>query len=69
MMMAAADRQAMARGQDQLGTQPAATTSQKTTKGRAPTPGMLDPLIRALDRAVARSAQLGSGCSTNAARD
>ena len=68
-MMATADRQAMTLGQDQLGAQPAAITSRKTTMGRAPTPGMLDPLIRALDRAVIRSAQLGSGCSTPAARD
>ncbi len=68
-MMATADRQAMTHGQDQLGAHSAAITSAKTAKGRAPTPGMLDPLVRALDRAVARSAQLGSGRNPDAARD
>lgn len=69
MMMAAADRQAMARGQDGLGPHPSAVTSQKTVASRAPTPGMLDPLVRALDRAVVRSARQGSGDAIPAARD
>lgn len=65
--MATAERQAMTLEQDQLGPQPAAASPRQSPLRPAPTPGMLDPLVRALDRAVMRSAQQNGGVT--AARD
>ncbi|WP_170972008.1 hypothetical protein [Rhodobacter sp. SY28-1] len=67
--MSAAEWQVMAHGQEQLGPQPVVTSPGQTALRPAPAPGMLDPLIRALDHAVVRSAQQGTGCGTPAARD
>ncbi len=58
--MSAPDRQAMGPGQDRPAPRSAAMPDPKTVMAphRA---GTLDPLIRALDRAVVRSAQAGPG--------
>lgn len=58
----------MAPDQDQRGPVSAATSVRDTVTAPA-APVMLDPLIRALDRAVARSAQAGPGCGDTALRD
>lgn len=66
--MAAAERQDLDLGQDQLSPQSAAMSFRDNVE--APhTPETLDPLIRALDRAVVRSAQAGQGGSYAALRD
>ncbi len=58
--MSAAERQAMGPGQDRPAPQTAVMPDPKTAMA-PPGPGTLDPLIRALDRAVVRSAQAGPG--------
>jgi hypothetical protein len=67
--MTAAERQAMALDRDHSGTRTAATDIRDTAAIARPKPGTLDPLIRALDRAVVRSAQAGPDCSTATLRD
>lgn len=64
----AADRQATALDQDQRGLRTAASAYRDAVAASA-APGMLDPLIRALDRAVARCAQAGPGGGGTALRD
>jgi hypothetical protein len=64
----AADRQAMALDQDQRNPRPNAGFPRDTVTAH-PAPGMLDPLIRALDRAVARTAQARVGRSDTGLRD
>lgn len=58
----------MALDQDQSSLQAAAASARDTVAAPV-APGMLDPLIRALDRAVARCAQAGPGCGDAALRD
>ena len=58
----------MALDQDPFGPRAAANDIGDTAI-TPPNPGTLDPLIRALDRAVERSAQTGPGYSTAALRD
>jgi len=64
----AADRQAMAIDQDPRNPRPNAGFARDTVAAH-PAPGMLDPLIRALDRAVARTAQARVGRNDTALRD
>lgn len=66
--MMAADRQAMALDQDLRSPRSSAVFVRDTVAAPA-APDMLDPLIRALDRAVARTAQAGLGRSETALRD
>lgn len=65
MRMAAVERHAMDPAQDETNLQATASASLDLAEGPR-TSGMLDPLVRALDRAVARSAQPGSGCANSA---
>lgn len=57
----------MAPGRDPLDPQP--TASGGTATGAPPAPQTLDPLVRALDRAVIRSAQAGPSGSRIGRRD
>jgi hypothetical protein len=64
----AADRQILTQGEDQIGLRSNVVSALDCAAGSA-TPGMLDPLIRALDQAVARSARAAHRCGETALRD